>query len=149
MTDLLSSAYLWIKAIHIMAVITWMAGIFYLPRLFVYHAEQAKPGDARDEVFQVMEYKLFRYIMRPSMMVVWAFGLALVMVPGVVDWGSVWPWVKLLAVLGMTWFHMWCGKHVRFFAHSGSTLTGRQYRMMNEVPTILMIAIVFAVVLKF
>lgn len=149
MTDLLSNAYLWIKAIHIMAVITWMAGIFYLPRLFVYHAEQAKPGDVRDQVFQVMEYKLFRYIMRPSMMVVWAFGLALVMVPGVVDWGSVWPWVKLLAVLGMTWFHMWCGKHVRFFAQSGSTLTGRQYRMMNEVPTVLMIAIVFAVVLKF
>ena len=149
MTDLLSSAYLWIKAIHIMAVITWMAGIFYLPRLFVYHAEQAKAGDAQDQVFQVMEYKLFRYIMRPSMMVVWAFGLALVMMPGVVDWGSVWPWVKLLAVLGMTWFHMWCGKHVRFFAQSGSTLTGRQYRMMNEVPTVLMIAIVFAVVLKF
>ena len=149
MTDLLASAYLWIKAIHIMAVITWMAGIFYLPRLFVYHSEQAKPGDVRDQVFQVMEYKLFRYIMRPSMMVVWAFGLALVMVPSVVDWGSVWPWVKLLAVLGMTWFHMWCGKHVRFFAQSGSTLTGRQYRMMNEVPTILMIAIVFAVVLKF
>ena len=65
MTDLLATAYLWIKAIHIMAVITWMAGIFYLPRLFVYHAEQAKPGDARDQVFQVMEYKLFRYIMRP------------------------------------------------------------------------------------
>ena len=149
MTDLLATAYLWIKAIHIMAVITWMAGIFYLPRLFVYHAEQAKAGDAQDQVFQVMEYKLFRYIMRPSMMVVWAFGLALVMVPGVVDWGSVWPWVKLLAVLGMTWFHMWCGKHVLFFAQSGSTLTGRQYRMMNEVPTVLMIAIVFAVVLKF
>ena len=149
MTDLLATAYLWIKAIHIMAVITWMAGIFYLPRLFVYHAEQAKPGDARDQVFQVMEYKLFRYIMRPSMMVVWAFGLALVMVPGLVDWGSVWPWVKLLSVLGMTWFHVWCGKHVRLFSQSGATLTGRQYRMMNEVPTVLMIAIVFAVVLKF
>jgi putative membrane protein len=149
MTDLLATAYLWIKAIHIMAVITWMAGIFYLPRLFVYHAEQAKPGDARDQVFQVMEYKLFRYIMRPSMMVVWAFGLALVMVPGLVDWASVWPWVKLLSVLGMTWFHIWCGKHVRFFSQSGATLTGRQYRMMNEVPTVLMIAIVFAVVLKF
>lgn len=149
MTDLLATAYLWIKAIHIMAVITWMAGIFYLPRLFVYHAEQANPGDARDQVFQVMEYKLFRYIMRPSMMVVWAFGLALVMVPGLVDWGSVWPWVKLLSVLGMTWFHIWCGKQVRLFAQSGATLTGRQYRMMNEVPTVLMIAIVFAVVLKF
>ena len=149
MTDLLATAYLWIKAIHIMAVITWMAGIFYLPRLFVYHAEQAKPGDARDQVFQVMEYKLFRYIMRPSMMVVWVFGLALVMVPGLVDWGSVWPWVKLLSVLGMTWFHIWCGKHVRLFAKSGATLTGRKYRMMNEVPTVLMIAIVFAVVLKF
>ena len=149
MTDLLATAYLWIKAIHIMAVITWMAGIFYLPRLFVYHAEQAKPGDARDQVFQIMEYKLFRYIMRPSMMVVWAFGLALVMVPGLVDWASVWPWVKLLSVLGMTWFHIWCGKHVRLFAQSGAALTGRQYRMMNEVPTVLMIAIVFAVVLKF
>jgi putative membrane protein len=149
MTDFLALAYPWIKAIHIMAVITWMAGLFYLPRLFVYHAEQSEPGDSRDQVFTVMEYKLYRFIMNPSIIVVWLFGLALVMTPGIVDWSFVWPWAKAVSVLGMTWFHMWLGKHRKAFAAGSNTLSGRNYRMMNEVPTILMFVIVISVVVKF
>lgn len=149
MSDLLATLYPWNKAIHIMAVITWMAGIFYLPRLFVYHAEQAETGDPRDQVFRIMEYKLFRYIMNPSMVVVWVFGLALVFTPGIVDWGMVWPWTKAASVLSMTWFHYWLGLRLKDFAEGNNTLSGRNYRMMNEVPTTLMIVIVLSVVVKF
>lgn len=149
MSDLLALLYPWSKAIHIMAVITWMAGIFYLPRLFVYHAEQSKVGDSRDEVFRVMEYKLLRYIMNPSMIVVWVFGLALVATPGIVDWGMIWPWAKAVSVLGMTWFHMWLSARRKEFATGQNQLAGRRYRLMNEVPTILMIVIVLSVVIKF
>jgi len=149
MTDFLALAYPWIKAIHIMAVITWMAGLFYLPRLFVYHAEQAEPGDSRDQVFTVMEYKLYRFIMNPSVIVVWVFGLILVITPGIVDWTFVWPWLKAISVIGMTWFHRWLGKHRKAFAAGVNTLSGRNYRMMNEVPTLLMIVIVVSVVVKF
>ncbi|MCM2561976.1 CopD family protein [Lutimaribacter sp. EGI FJ00015] len=149
MSDLLAILYPWNKAIHIMAVITWMAGIFYLPRLFVYHAEQAVVGDAKDEVFRIMEYKLLRYIMNPSMIVVWVFGLALVFTPGIVDWSMVWPWAKTVSILGMTWFHMWLAGRRKDFAKGQNQLDGRRYRMMNELPTILMIVIVLSVVIKF
>ena len=149
MTDLLALAYPWIKSLHIIAVITWMAGVFYLPRLFVYHAEQSEPGDSRDQVFTVMEFKLYRYIMNPSIIAVWLFGLLLAATPGIVDWSAIWPWVKAAGVLGMTWFHMWLGKRRKDFASGQNRLSGRNYRLMNEVPTILLIAIVVAVVVKF
>lgn len=149
MTDLLVILYPWIKAFHIIAVITWMAGIFYLPRLFVYHAEQSVVGDSRDEVFRVMEWKLLRYIMAPSMIVVWVLGLALVVTPGIVDWGQIWPWAKAASVLGMTWFHFWLGQRRREFAAGINGRSGRTYRMMNEVPTLLMLVIVISVVVKY
>lgn len=149
MTDLLATLYPWIKSVHIIAVITWMAGIFYLPRLFVYHAEQSVPGDSRDEVFRVMEWKLYRYIMNPSLIVVWVFGLALVATPGIVDWGQVWPWAKALSVIAMTWFHLWLGQRRKEFASGQNTRTGRSYRLMNEVPTLLMLVIVVSVVVKY
>ena len=149
MSDILSIAYPWIKALHIMSVIAWMAGLFYLPRLFVYHTEQSQPGDSRDVVFQVMEYKLLRYIMRPSMIATWGFGLVLVMTPGIVDWGSVWPYSKLGGVLVMTWFHVWLSHRRKEFAAGKNTRTGRQHRMMNEVPTLAMVVIVLSVVVKF
>lgn len=149
MSDILSMAYPWIKAMHIMSVIAWMAGLFYLPRLFVYHTEQSQPGDSRDAVFQVMEYKLLRYIMKPSMIATWGFGLLLVMTPGIVDWGSVWPYSKLGGVLVMTWFHIWLGQRRKEFAVGKNTRTGRQHRMMNEVPTLAMVVIVLSVVVKF
>src|SRR6056297_294522 len=149
MTDFLITLYPWTKAFHIMSVISWMAGLFYLPRLFVYHAEQSTPGDSRDEVFQVMETKLLRVIMNPAMIASWGAGLVLVLTPGIVDWGVVWPYVKGASILGMTWFHHWLGLRRKEFAVSQNSLTGRQYRMMNEVPTVLMVLIVVAVVVRF
>jgi putative membrane protein len=149
MTDLLAVSYLWIKALHIMAVISWMAGLFYLPRLFVYHVEQAGTAPAMQPIFAMMEEKLLRVIMNPAMIATWVFGLALVFTPGIVDWGSVWPWTKGAAVLGMTWFHHWVGRRRKDFLSGKNALTGRHYRMMNEVPTLLMVVIVFSVILKF
>lgn len=150
MTDLLATLYPWTKALHIVAVITWMAGIFYLPRLFVYHAECAAPGSELDETFRVMEHKLLRFIMNPAMIAVWVFGLLLVFTPQAgVYWDEIWPWSKAVAVLAMTWFHHWLGLRRKEFARGENRLTGRRYRMMNELPTLLLLVIVFSVVLKF
>jgi putative membrane protein len=146
MADFLSDIYPWIKAIHIMSVIAWMAGLFYLPRLYVYHVEQDK---MHEEVFQLMELKLLRVIMNPAMISSWIFGLLLVSTPGIVDWSSFWPWMKLFGILGMTWFHHWLGLRRKDLLAGTNTLTGRQFRMMNEVPTILMVLIVLSVVVKF
>ncbi|MFX0542326.1 CopD family protein [Roseovarius sp. S4756] len=149
MIDLLAGLYPWTKALHIVSVIAWMAGLFYLPRLFVYHAEASKPGDSRDEIFQVMERKLLHAIMNPAMISTWLFGLLLLMTPGIVDWGSIWPWTKAAGVLGMTWFHHWLGLRRREFVSGTSSVSGRSFRIMNEVPTIALLVIVFSVVLKF
>ena len=149
MTDLLATLYPWVKALHVMAVIAWMAGLFYLPRLFVYHAEQVRPGEATDALFQTMESKLLRVIMAPAMVVSWLAGLMLVMTPGIVDWSMAWPWSKAAAVLAMTWFQFWLGARRKAFERVKNTLSGRQYRMMNEVPTVLMVVIVLSVIVKF
>jgi len=149
MTDFLIWLYPWVKALHIMSVLSWMAGIFYLPRLFVYHAEKVQVGSETDALFQTMESKLQRLIMRPAMIATWFFGLLLVFTPGIVDWSSLWPWVKAVSVLGMTWMHYWLWRRRLDFAAGRNTRTDRTYRMMNEVPTLLMIVIVISVVLKF
>ena len=107
MSDLLSLLYPWIKALHIVAVMSWMAGMFYLPRLFVYHAERGAVGTEMHATFMVMERKLLKLIMTPAMIAAWLFGLLLVLTPGVVDWGSGWPWVKVVAVLAMSSMHGW------------------------------------------
>jgi protoporphyrinogen IX oxidase len=149
MTDLLLSTYPWIKAFHVLSVIAWMAGLFYLPRLFVYHAEEVEAGSRTDAMFQKMERRLLKAIMNPAMIATWVFGLILVLTPGIVDWGQVWPWTKALSVLAMSWFHGWLGLRRKDFAAGRNTLTGRRYRMMNEIPTILLIVIVFSVILRF
>ncbi len=141
--------YLWVKALHVIAVVAWMAGLFYLPRLFVYHAERAKPGDDMDALFQVMERRLLKAIMNPAMIATWAFGLVLVVIPGIVDWSMVWPWAKAVSVGLMTWFHIWLGIRRKDFAAGNNQLSGRRYRMMNEVPTVLLIIIVTSVIVKF
>ncbi|KAA2315449.1 protoporphyrinogen oxidase HemJ [Pseudooceanicola sediminis] len=148
MSDFLALAYPWTKSLHIIAVISWMAGIFYLPRLFVYHAEQGQDPQV-DRLFQTMEYKLLRAIMNPAMIGTWIFGLALVFTPGIVDWSFLWPWTKAASVLAMTWFHHWLGKRRKDFEAGKNDLSGRRYRMMNEVPTLLMLIIVISVVVKF
>ena len=149
MSDLLALMYPWVKSLHVISVIAWMAGLFYLPRLFVYHAEQSEVGDDRDGLFQTMEYKLLRVIMNPAMISTWVFGLLLISTPGIVDWTAVWPYTKMAAVLGMTWFHHWLGKRRKDFVAGENTRTGRTYRMMNELPTLLMVVIVISVIVKF
>lgn len=149
MTDFLASLYPWTKALHVISVMAWMAGLFYLPRLFVYHTEQVTVGTDRDTLFQTMERKLLRFIMNPSMIATWVFGLMLVFTPGIVDWSAVWPWTKGASVLAMTWFHHWLGLRRKDFVAGQNTLSGKQHRMMNEVPTLLMIVIVISVIVKF
>ncbi len=149
MIDFLISLYPWTKAFHIISVISWMAGLLYLPRLFVHHTEQSTPGDSKDEVFQLMERKLLRLIMNPAMVATWVFGLMLVLTPGIVDWTSIWPYTKAAAVLGMTWFHHWLGYRRKDFVAGANVTSSKTYRLMNEVPTVLMIIIVISVVVRF
>ena len=146
--DFLMQAYPWTKVLHVVSVIAWMAGLFYLPRLFVYHAEKAAAGSELDTTFRVMERRLLKAIMNPSMISTWIFGLALVATPGVVDWGAAWSWIKAGSVLAMTWFHMWLAARRTDFAQGRNTRTGRTYRMMNEVPTLLMLVIVAMVIAR-
>jgi putative membrane protein len=128
---------------------SWMAGLFYLPRLFVYHVEMVKSGSPTDSMFQTMERRLLRAIMGPAMIATWLFGLCLVFTPGIVDWSMVWPWAKAGSVLGMTLFHHWLGRRRKDFVQGTNGVTGRQYRLMNEVPTILLVVIVLSVIVKF
>ena len=148
MTDFLSTLYPWTKSLHVMAVLSWMAGLFYLPRLFVYHAERGQHGAEPAASFRIMEDKLLRLIMNPAMIVSWVCGLALVFTPGIVDWSMIWPWTKAAAVLAMTVFHHWLMIERKKLAR-GEGSTGRRYRLMNEVPTLLMVVIVLSVIVKF
>ena len=148
MADLLATLYPWTKSVHIMSVIAWMAGLFYLPRLFVHHVEQAETEEMTD-TFVMMERKLLKVIMNPAAISTWVFGLLLVLTPGIVDWTMVWPWTKAASVLAMTWFHMWLAARRKELEAGTNQVTGRRYRMMNELPTLLMIVIVLSVVVKF
>ena len=148
MIDFLMDAYPWVKSLHVISVIAWMAGLFYLPRLFVYHVEKVGSGNETDQLFQTMEVKLFRLIMNPSMIATWVFGLLLIATPGVIDWSAIWPWTKAAAVLGMTWFHHWLGRRRKEFIAGTSPHTGRHFRLMNEVPTLLMVIIVISVIAR-
>lgn len=149
MSDILCAAYPWIKAVHVMAVVSWLAGLFYLPRLLVYHAERAQVGEEPVASFRIMEAKLLRLIMNPAMIATWVAGLALVVTPGVVDWSMVWPWTKAAAVLAMTWFHHWLATQRKIMATRPAPFSGRTYRLMNELPTLLMVLIVLSVIVKF
>jgi len=148
MQDILSVLYPWIKSLHIIAVISWMAGLFYLPRLFVHHKESVDRKSSADALFQTMEEKLLRVIMNPAMIITWICGVLLASTAGVVDWTALWPWMKFISVLGMTVFHMWLGGQRKKFASQTEQLTGKQYRLMNEVPTALLIVIVISVVAR-
>ncbi len=147
MFDMLIPWQLWLKAGHVVSVIAWMAGLFYLPRLFVYHAEKALPGSELDLVFRVMELRLLRVIMQPAMIASWIFGLLLIAL-GSFDWSALWSWVKLACVLAMTAMHLWLAGRQRDFAEGRNRLNGRTYRIANEVPTILMLVIVAMVIVR-
>ncbi|MCC2110478.1 MAG: protoporphyrinogen oxidase HemJ [Hyphomicrobiales bacterium] len=137
--------YLYLKALHIMAVISWMAGIFYLPRLFVYHAD-AEIGSVQSETFKVMERRLLKAIMTPAMIVAWVLGLYIAWDIDVMADG--WFIVKLALVIALTGYHLMMARWVKAFAVDRNLHTGRFYRIINEVPTLLMIGIVIMVVVR-
>ena len=136
---------LWLKALHIVAVISWMAGMLYLPLLFVYHAE-TPVGTPQSETFKVMEFRLYRYIIGPAMIVTWITGPALLYGMGYTRDG--WAIAKLLLVVALSAVHGLMGGWLRDFKHDRNQRPARFYRIMNEVPTVLLVAIVILVVVK-
>ena len=147
MMALLSEWYPWIKALHVIAVIAWMAGMLYLPRLFVYHAD-SEPGTAQSETFKVMERRLLRGIINPAMIAVFLFGILLLLTPGVINWSAGWIWVKLAAVVVMSGLHGFLSRWRRAFAEDRNVHPARFYRMINEVPTVLLVVIVIMVIVR-
>ena len=147
MIELSGGAYLWLKALHLISVIAWLAGMLYLPRLFVYHCD-AEPGSELSETLKVMERRLLRAIMNPAMILTFVFGGLLLGTPGVVDWGAAWIWIKLAAIIGMTIAHHVFGKWRKDFEADINTRPARTFRMANEVPTVLLIIIVIMVIVR-
>lgn len=145
--DALAPWYPWVKAMHLLGAFAWMAGLFYLPRLYVYHCQVAA-GSPQSELFKVMERRLLRAIMNPAMIWTWGFGLALVLTPGVADWGSVWWWGKLVGLSTMTWFHHDLSVARKAFERDANTRSERGWRIMNEVPTLALVLIVVMVIAK-
>ncbi len=143
----MQDGYLWIKALHVVAVIAWMAGLLYLPRLFVYHCE-AEAGSMPSEMLEVMERRLLRVIMTPAMVVSLVSGVWLLFVPGVIDWSDGWIHTKLALVLGLAAAHGMMARWRRIFATDRNELSQRFYRVINEVPTVLMVAIVILVIVR-
>jgi protoporphyrinogen IX oxidase len=139
--------YPWTKAFHIISMVAWMAGMFYLPRLYVYHCELV-PGSAESERFKVMEFRLLKQIINPAMMATWAFGILLVLTPGVIDWSWGWWHVKLAAVILMSGFHGAMSRWRRDFMQDRNRRSHRFYRIANEVPTLLLIVIVIMVIVR-
>lgn len=141
----------WVKALHVISVIAWMAGLLYLPRLFAYHADST-PGSETSETFKTMERRLYRAIMTPAMLSSWIFGLWLVLGFGVIDWdwsaGWGWVWMKLLFVLLLTAYHLRLGYYLRLFTSDQNAKSTRYFRAINEIPTVLMIGIVVFVIVR-
>ncbi len=145
--EVLAPWYLWTKALHLVSVFAWMAGLFYLPRLFVYHSA-ATPGSAESELFKTMERRLLRGIMNPAMLAAWLFGLLLVLTPGVVDWAAGWWHGKLAGLLAMTAFHHHLGLARKDLLADQRRHSERYWRVMNEVPTLALVLIVVMVIVK-
>jgi putative membrane protein len=145
--SMLLPVYPWLKTAHIVSVIAWMAGLLYLPRLFVYHADAAA-GSPLSETFKVMERRLQRGIMNPAMIGTWLFGILLAATPGIVDWAAGWIYVKLACVAGLTFFHHLLSRWRGEFAADRNERPTRFYRFINEVPTLLLIVIVIMVVVR-
>ncbi|MCB9992499.1 MAG: protoporphyrinogen oxidase HemJ [Hyphomicrobiaceae bacterium] len=138
---------LWVKALHVISIIAWMAGLLYLPRLFVYHTE-AEAGSAQSETFKVMERRLYRGIMTPAMIASWLFGLWLIIFYQAFDFGSGWAWVKLVMVVLLTGMHLFFGQIRKDFAEDRNQRPQRFFRMINEVPTLIMIVIVIMIIVR-
>lgn len=143
---LLLDVYLWLKALHLISMVAWMAGMFYLPRLFVYHTT-APAGSEQSETFKVMERKLLKIIINPAMIATWAFGLLMLIAQPIwLEQG--WMHVKLTALIGLSVFHMMLVRWRRTFANDANQRSQRFYRLANEIPTVLLIIVVFMAVLR-
>jgi len=144
------NTYLLFKSIHLIAVISWMAGLLYLPRIFVYHSEAVQNNKSEDliETFKVMERRLFVYIMNPAMIVSWIFGLLLIHTIGIDNFGSLWLQLKLVFVIILTIYHFFLFQCLRKFDDNNNSFSAKFYRIINEIPTILLIGIILVVVFK-
>ena len=138
--------YLLFKSIHIIAVISWMAGLLYLPRIFVYHSEATH--DSQNKVFKTMERKLYNYIMMPAMLISWLFGILLIHNLGFSIFLELWMQVKTILVIVLTYYHFLLGKFLSEFAEDSNTKTSNFFRIINEIPTIILIVVVFVVIFK-
>jgi len=139
--------YLIIKSLHLIAVISWMAGLLYLPRIFVYHVENFEKQEVTS-IFEIMEKRLYNYIMRPAMLFSWIFGIVLIYINGVGVLTSLWMQIKLVLVIILSGYHEYLGKCMINLRNRTNSKTGKFYRYLNEVPTVLLILIVFIVIIK-
>ena len=139
--------YLIIKSLHLIAVISWMAGLLYLPRIFVYHVENFEKKDATD-IFEIMETRLYNYIMRPAMILAWILGIVLIFLNGLDVLSSFWIQIKIVLVFILSGYHEYLGKCLIKLKNKTNTKSARFYRYINEVPTVLLIFIVFVVIIK-
>ena len=144
------NTYLLFKSIHLIAVISWMAGLLYLPRIFVYHSEAAQNNKSEDliETFKVMERRLLVYIMNPAMIVSWIFGVLLIHTIGIDNLSFFWLQLKLVFVIILTIYHFFLFQCLRKFAENNNTYSPRFYRIINEIPTVLLIGIILIVIFK-
>jgi len=144
------NTYLLFKSIHLIAVISWMAGLLYLPRIFVYHSEGVRDNKSEDlmATFKVMERRLFIYIMNPAMIVSWIFGILLIHTIGINNVGFLWLQLKLILVIVLTIYHLFLFQCLRKFAQNNNVFSSKFYRIINEIPTVLLIAIILVVVFK-
>ena len=139
--------YLLFKSLHLIAVISWMAGLLYLPRIFVYHVENFEKKQTT-EIFEVMEKRLYFYIMRPAMVLSWIFGITLILIVGFETFSFLWLQIKLALVVLLTIYHEYLGKCMRLLKSGENEKSSKFYRIINEIPTILLILIVFIVIFK-
>ena len=139
--------YLILKSLHLIAVISWMAGLLYLPRIFVYHVENSKKKETTD-IFEIMEKRLYIYIMRPAMLFSWIFGIALIYINGFDSLTNLWMQLKLILVIILSIYNEYLGKCLNDLKNRTNTKTSKYYRYLNEVPTVLLILIVFVVIIK-
>ena len=144
------NTYLLFKSIHLIAVISWMAGLLYLPRIFVYHSEAVRDNKPEDLIstFKVMERRLFIYIMNPAMIVSWIFGVLLIHTIGLDNLGSVWIQLKLAFVIILTIYHFFLFQCLRKFIKNNNSFSPKFYRIINEIPTVLLIGVILVVVFK-
>jgi len=138
--------YLLFKSLHLIAIISWMAGLLYLPRIFVYHAEASH--ESQKEMLKIMEKKLYNYIMMPAMFVSWVFGILLIQNLGFSVFTETWMQIKIILVTALTYYHFLLGKYLSEFATNNNYKSSKFYRIINEIPTIILIVVVFVVVFK-